>query len=129
MQSHSWVLAQRAGWDQQGQCVTRGSEGKKRLQPPGRNWVEMGPLKEMLQEPDLDQASEGETSARETGRGRYKHHCPQRMFQTIQSMWGMGSGKNWLLGEKGVRRRKVIRNLPDLVVLDPKRDTDEHYMS
>ena len=83
----------------------------------------------MLQEPDLDQASEGETSAREEGRGRNRHLCPQRMFQTIQSVWGMASGKNWLFGEKGVRRRKVIRNLPDLVVLDPTRETGEHSMS
>lgn len=43
--SHSPVLAQRMGWDQQGQSVNRGGEGETRFQALGRNWVEMVPLK------------------------------------------------------------------------------------
>ena len=41
----------------------------------------------------------------------------------------MGSEENWILGEKGMRRRKVIRNLPHLVAFHPVREKDEQYMS
>ena len=41
----------------------------------------------------------------------------------------MGSGENWNFGERGMRRRKVIRNLPHLVAFDPVREKDEHHMS
>lgn len=53
MQSHSLVLAQ------QGQSVNRGGGGKT---PGSREELGRdGTTQEMLQEPDLDQASEGET--------------------------------------------------------------------
>lgn len=53
---------------------------------------------------------------------------PRRMFQIIQSGVGSGYRKNWLLpggGGEWVGRRKVFRNPPDLMVLDPTGENDE----
>lgn len=45
------------------------------------------------------------------------------MFQIIWSSVESGHKKNWLFGEKWVERRKVIRNSPDLMVLDTTEKT------
>lgn len=38
----------------------------------------------------------------------------------------MGAGKNWLFLGKGGGEEEVIRNLPNLGVLDPTGEKDEH---
>lgn len=66
--AESFSRAGPEGWlGSAGLVCERGDERKKRLQALRINWVEMGPHVEMLQEPDLAQASETETSAREKG--------------------------------------------------------------
>lgn len=84
-----------------------------------------GTTQEMLLEPDPDHTSEGETLAREDGRCSCRCPCPGRMFQTSQ-VHGVDTGKNGLSWEKGVGSRKVLRNLLELVVLNPTGKKDEH---
>lgn len=80
---------------------------------------------EMLLEPDPDHTSEGETLAREDRRRSCRCPCPGRMFQTSQ-VHGADTGKNWLSWEKRVGSRKGLRNLLELVVLNPTGKKDEH---
>ena len=54
---------------------------------------------------------------------------PREHFKPLSQVRGMGSGENWNFWERGMRRRKVIRNLPHLVAFDPVREKDEHHMS
>lgn len=95
------------------QCWPRGLAGISRVSVwKGRREIEKTPgsgeklgrdgtMSEMLQEPDLAQASETETSAREEGWGRYRCHCPQRVFQTIRSGVGNGLREKLDFGGKG----------------------------
>lgn len=60
------MLAQRTDWDQQGQSVNR--EARERKTSGSREKLDRdGTTQEMLREPDLEQSSRGETSAREEG--------------------------------------------------------------
>lgn len=70
--------------------VWKGRREKEKTPGSGEKPRRDGTTREMLQEPDLAQASETESSAREEGREGCRCHCPRRVFQTIQS--GAGNG-------------------------------------
>lgn len=62
-------------------------------------------------------------SAREEGWRRCRCHCPRKYFKLFSLVQGVHAGKTGFLGGKWVARRKVIRNLLDLMVLNPTGET------
>lgn len=51
---------------------------------------------------------------------------PGECFKSFSRVWGVGTGKTGFWGRgKWVGRRKVFRNPPDLMVLDPTGENDE----
>lgn len=114
----AWCVGRRRFAESFSSAVQRGGKTLGSRDKLGRD----GSAQEMVLEPDPHHVSKGgETFAKEEGHSRCRHPCSGRMFQTSQS--GIGSGhreKLAFLGKEGwVGRRKGIRNLPELVVLNP----------